>query len=872
MQRRTFLKQAAISGALAGSSVAKPADLAYPRVFTGRQLQMLAFPLGGVGAGSISLGGRGQLRDWEIFNRPEKGKSPAYAFPSIWVRNGGEPVARVLEARIQPPYEGPSGLGSNNVPGLPRLKSCTFTGEFPVAQIAFQDARLPVRVSLDAFTPFIPLEADDSGLPVAILRYRVSNTGTKTATVSIAYSIDNPVGTQGRTNQFRKSERVQGLFMQNPFLAKTDPFAGSFALTALDTSGAHVTYVTGWEGGGRWKVGPLSFWDDFSSDGDLGPDVPLRDNVGSLCIKRDVAPRTEAQYTFLLSWHFPNRTSERCSWTAPKGHERDVIGNHYCTRFRDAWDAAEYTAARLPELEKRTRRFVAAIRATTIPAEVREGAMANLSTLVTPTSFRTADGHFHGFEGCNNSGGCCFGNCTHVWNYEVATSFLFPSHSRSLRESSFGYCTDERGKMDIRELLPGGIEHFGYAAADGQMGQIMKLYLDWRLSGDADWLRTHWPAAKRALEFAWIPGGWDANRDGVMEGVQHNTYDVEFLGPNPLCGVWYLGALRAAEQMATAMNDPEFAGQCRQLFESGSKWIDANLFNGEYYIQKIQGTPKDRIAPGLISGMGSADTESPDFQVGEGCLVDQLLGQYFAHMVGLGPLLDPAHIRTAVQSIYKNNYKRSMYDWESVQRTYVLNDEAALVVCDYPAGKRPKVPFPYFAEVFTGLEYATAALMMAEGMVDKGVEAVRSVRRRYDGERRNAWNEAECGNHYARAMSSWAPIVILSGFDYDAPSRAVTAKPRINAKDFKSFWSTASGWGTFSHTERPGSTKFAMSLDHGAFQVSSVALARQGKQVPSVSARLNGKEIRGVKYKTDTARFASEVTLREGDTLEVNLE
>lgn len=342
MQRRTFLKQAAISGALAGSSVAKPADLAYPRVFTGRQLQMLAFPLGGVGAGSISLGGRGQLRDWEIFNRPEKGKSPAYAFPSIWVRNGGEPVARVLEARIQPPYEGPSGLGSNNVPGLPRLKSCTFTGEFPVAQIAFQDARLPVRVSLDAFTPFIPLEADDSGLPVAILRYRVSNTGTKTATVSIAYSIDNPVGTQGRTNQFRKSERVQGLFMQNPFLAKTDPFAGSFALTALDTSGAHVTYVTGWEGGGRWKVGPLSFWDDFSSDGDLGPDVPLRDNVGSLCIKRDVAPRTEAQYTFLLSWHFPNRTSERCSWTAPKGHERDVIGNHYCTRFRDAWDAAEY--------------------------------------------------------------------------------------------------------------------------------------------------------------------------------------------------------------------------------------------------------------------------------------------------------------------------------------------------------------------------------------------------------------------------------------------------------------------------------------------------------------------------------------------------
>jgi len=188
-----------------------------------------------------------------------------------------------------------------------------------------------------------------------------------------------------------------------------------------------------------------------------------------------------------------------------QGEERAIIGNHYSTRFADAWAAAEYAAGRLPDLEKRTRAFTTAMREATLPTAVKEAAMANLSTLASPTCFRTADGAFHGFEGSFNQGGCCFGNCTHVWNYETATHHLFPTLARSLRQSAFGFCTDDEGRQDFREILPSGKERYGIAAADGQMGQIMKLYLDWKLSGDTEWLRPLWPAAKRALEFAWIP-------------------------------------------------------------------------------------------------------------------------------------------------------------------------------------------------------------------------------------------------------------------------------------------------------------------------------------------------------------------------------
>ncbi|MDE3165476.1 MAG: hypothetical protein KGN36_06705 [Acidobacteriota bacterium] len=833
-RRRTFLQQMALAGAAAqtrasgeqtppggapsAAAPSAPPEIAYPRVFSGRHLKMIAFPLGGVCAGSISLGGRGQLRDWEIFNRPDKGNAPNYAFPAIWAQTGRrKPVARVLESRIQPPYEGSSGLGTRSAPGLSRLASAAFTGEYPLARIDFTDAALPVRVSLEAFSPFIPHEPDDSGLPVAILRYRVTNPGTAPAKVSIAWSIDNPTGTtpgaDTRVNDYRTSPRLAGLYMHNPDLPAEDALKGSFLLAALDPGDARVTYLRGWQRD-RWWNSPMLYWDDFTADGELGPEPGQRNGVGALCLGRTLAPGAHADYTFLLAWHFPNRTPRRCGWSAPKGDEDTVIGNWYTTRFADAWAAAEYAAERLPELERKTRRFAASLRDSTVPGAVRDAAGANLSTLATQVCFRTADGEFHGFEGANDHGGCCHGSCTHVWNYETATAHLFPTFARSLRATSFGYDLDSAGALHFRENLPHKQPLWGFAAADGTMGQILHAYLDWKLSGDTAWLRGLWPGIKRALEFAWVPGGWDADRDGVMEGVQHNTYDVEFYGPNPLCGIYYLGALRAGEEMARVVGDTASAAEYRRLFASGSQWIDANLFNGEFYVQKIRGVAQDRIAPSLRSTMGSDDTLNPQYQVGAGCLVDQLAGQYLADVCGLGNLLAPANMRKALASIYRYNYKRSLAEHDTVQRTFALNDEAAIVICDYAKADRPHIPFPYYAEVMTGFEYTAASHMIFAGMRREGVECIANIRARYDGEKRSPWDEAECGHHYARAMSSWSGLLALSGFRYHGGDQAVEiAAPAGH----RCFWATATGWGTF-QVSAAGAT---IHLDHGTLAVKS---------------------------------------------------
>jgi uncharacterized protein (DUF608 family) len=820
------------------------------------------------------------LRDWEIFNRPDKGNSLSYAFPSIWVQAGqGKPVARVLESRLLPPYEGSSGLGSQNAPGLTRLAKATFTGEFPLARIDFQDSRLPVNVSLEAFSPFIPHEPDESGLPVAVLRYRVTNPGAVQARVSIAWSIDNPVippqsmrvkgAKDGRFNVNRESASLQGLVMQNADLAATDPYQGSFVLGLMGVGDGKVTSVRGWNRG-RWWNSPMLFWDDFASDGSLGPEPEVRNTVGALCLERTIAPRASADFTFVLAWCFPNRTPEQCGWSAPKGDEKTIIGNAYSKRFPTAWDAAEYLATHLPELEKKTRAFAAAMRDSALPAAVKDAATANLSTLVSTTCFRTADGEFHGFEGVNDKSGCCFGNCTHVWNYETTTPHLFPSLARSLRKAAFGYTLDDAGAIHFRQLLPDGKARSGFAATDGQMGQILHAYLDWQLCGDTEWLRGLWPRLKKALEFAWIPGGWDADKDGVMEGVQHNTYDVEFYGPNPECGIYYLGALRAAEEMGKAVGDTAAAAEYRRLFESGRAWIDANLFNGEYYIQKIRGYKKEQIAAALRSDMGSENTEQPEYQLGEGCLVDQLMGQYLADVAGLGPLLNARNIRKSLESIQRYNYRQTLEEHDSVQRIYAVNDEPAVLICDYGKADRPRIPFPYYAEAWTGLEYMVGSQMMYAGMTKEGVQVFQNARLRHDGERRNPWDEPECGHHYARAMSAWSGVVALSGFLYHGAEGSVRVTPRLPGASVKCFWSTGTGWGMYERVKTGKGVKLSIQVLHGTLPCRECGLEGAGAARVSLDGAAVEQEARG-EGSLRVVRFRQSVVVKEGGKLIVEL-
>jgi len=315
-----------------------------------------------------------------------------------------------------------------------------------------------------------------------------------------------------------------------------------------------------------------------------------------------------------------------------------------------------------------------------------------------------------------------------------------------------------------------------------------------------------------------------------MEGCQHNTMDVEYYGPNPQMEFWYLGALRAGEEMAKFMNDSEFVKKCAELFASGSKWTDQNLFNGEYYIQKIA-PPKSMadVAKGLQVGMGSADLSNPDFQLGEGCLVDQLVGQYMAHICGLGYLAEKQNIETTLSTIMKYNYVEDFSPLFNNMRSYVMGNESGLIMASWPKG-RLKVPFPYFAEAMTGFEYTAAVGMLFENQTVNGLKCIRSIRDRFDGLKRNPFNEPECGHHYARAMASWASVIALSGFQYSG----VTKSMKFTANPGTWFWSNGSAWGTCSIKDKTAK----LTVLHGSLALDNFTIDGVGtKKLKSVNLK-----------------------------------
>ena len=320
--------------------------------------------------------------------------------------------------------------------------------------------------------------------------------------------------------------------------------------------------------------------------------------------------------------------------------------------------------------------------------------------------------------------------------------------------------------------------------------------------------------------------------------------------------------------MALAMKEEQVAAEYRHLFENGKAWIEHNLFNGSYFVQKIQGRHAGSIAAGLRSNMGTEDTENPQYQVGAGCLLDQLVAQYLADVAGLGTLVDRKQIRETIDAIYRYNHKPNLYDHDCVQRTFALNDEAAMVICDYTAAaERPRIPFPYYAEVMTGFEYSTAALMLFEGMFGRGLECISQIRARFDGERRNPWDEAECGHHYARAMAAWSGFLAASGFRYRGQKRRIEVAPRLAVENFRSLWTSGTGWGTFGHS----SSEFFIAPTEGFLLVQEVQLAAM-KQQSGVTVNINGKpvthQIRSEEI-TPTVIFEEEVKLGPGQRLVV---
>jgi uncharacterized protein (DUF608 family) len=818
MPRRKFLKISAATagalGVLSGSGVdAASARQAseravrdgrrFDRQFGGDYLNQVAFPMGGLGAGMICLEGAGALSHVSLRNRPEIYNEPC-VFAAISIR-GRPGSARVVEGPVPARKifgEAGSGNGEGGTTfGLPRFTQAAFVARFPFATVSLSDPAVPLQVELTGWSPFEPGDADNSSLPVAALEYRFTSRAKTPLEAVFSFNAKNFMVMERHPEAVRP---IQGGFiLWNGGLEAKPWEEAAFSATVTDPD-VKVNYC--WFRGGWFDALTLA-WKDVQTaachdappitEGDASPGA-------TLFVPMSLAPGESRTVVVRLAWyagktnfHIGNDPAD-----LPAAARAERYRPWYAGRFSDINSVSFYWRDHYEELRRNSSRFRDCFFDTTLPLEVVEAVAANLTILKSPTVLRQTDGKLWGWEGCGDSSGCCSGSCTHVWNYAQAIPHLFPDLERSLRETEFGPSQNQAGHQTFRSALPiRPIEADFYAAADGQLGGIMKVFRDWRISGDTAWLRSLWPKVKLSLDYC--VETWDPRHEGLVEEPHHNTYDIEFWGPDGMCTSFYLGALQAAVAMGRALNDqiPLYA----ELLARGKSRAESDLFNGEYFIQRIQWkglrakNPMD--TKGFVGhyspeAVALFEKEGPKYQYGNGCLSDGVLGAWLELVCGVGQTLDPVKVTSHLRSVHQYNLKRDLSGWANPQRpSYALGAEGGLLLCTWPKGGELSLPFVYSNEVWTGIEYQAASHMMRMGLVREGLEVVRVCRARYDGRVRNPFDEYECGHWYARAMSSYALLYGLSGARYDAVEKILYLEPPMTG-DFRSFLSTATGYGT----------------------------------------------------------------------------
>jgi len=796
-----------------------------PFSYRGKNLLQVAMPMGGIGAGCVCLNGHGGLQDFSLRHKPDFTALPDghscidTAFALLHLPE--TKVTRLVEGPLEPEKVYDQGLQGQGYrkgghEGFPRFRDGFFEGEFPFGHVRLRDPKVPLEVRVTGFNPFIPLDDKNSGLPCVILEYALRNTSRKTVPYEFSYHLSHlALGAGEREKGMRNAiVRNQGVLFTNTESPASESF-GSACLLALHGQ----PLVKGMWYRGGWFDALSVLWKEVSTGrfkpnkGSNGVDIDGR-NGGSLLFRGKIKPGQTVTRSLVIAWHFPNSNVTAGGLPADNGVKSCCREGEECAAWRpfyagvwqDAGDVAGYVRKNYASLRQRTLAFKDALFGSTVPREVLDAVSANLAILKSPTVLRQENGTVWAWEGCFTSTGCCHGSCTHVWNYAQSLCHLFPALERTLRESELRHSIDERGHVTFRAALPGGpVAHTFHAAADGQLGGILKVYRDWQISGDTAWLRSLYPAARRSLNYC--IEAWDPDRRGGLFEPHHNTYDIEFWGPDGMCGSIYVGALSALSLMAGALGQKADAKAYGELAERAAQFLDHELFNGEYYQQKVEykGLRDQSFLKRIekIPGEKESDmlrllrSEGPNYQYGSGCLSDGIIGGWMAHLYGVHTPLDRKNIRRSLASIYRYNFKKDLSEHACCQRPgYAIGNEAGLLLCSWPRGGKPTLPFVYSDEVFTGIEYQVASHLILEGQVKEGLAIVKAARSRYDGHVRNPWNEYECGSYYARAMSSYALLPSLAGFRYSAVEKTLWFAPKLKTRPFTTFFSTATAYGS----------------------------------------------------------------------------
>jgi hypothetical protein len=490
-----------------------------------------------------------------------------------------------------------------------------------------------------------------------------------------------------------------------------------------------------------------------------------------------------------------------------------------------------------------------------------------ISTLTTNGTYRLTNGRVWGWEGT----GCCEGTCAHVWHYGQTAGRLFPQLEIDLRE---------RTDFTPEVLMPNGLIRFrgtysgaDHACIDGQAGILLRCYREHLSDSTGEFLKRNWPHIQKATEFLVRAEaeGKPAGNDGVFTRRFENTLDAQWGGEIPWIVGMYLAGLTAAAAMADDAGDKAAAARWRAIIAKGSA-----AYAG--YFDTKDGYFKAKCT----------EAEMLPVHVGPGSHIDMCLGDFWLAQVGLPAIGSKDQLRSAMDHLYKYNFVPDMGVFREQTkphsgRQYALAGEGGLVMATWPHGGLPEAcktawQFGYFQECMSGFEHSAAALMVSlakdesDPLLTQGLTVCRAVHDRYDAPRRNPYNEVECSDHYARAMSSYGVFIAATGFHCHAPTGLLRFEPKIGAKDFAGPFIGAGAWGHFSQKHATTGLSAKLEVRFGSLRLARLELTPPAGKAATTSVTLAGK---AVPHRVEThdgrlaIMLAQPLMLTPGQALEV---
>lgn len=810
--------------------------------------------LGGIGAGWFELRADGVFCNWNIFNNAPAGTGEPLSLPEDsmlffvirYQERGRRPQMKILQ--VDGGYE-VATIPSHyyTYPWLTGVDRIEYRAAFPFITMRFSDAEMPLEVTLEAFSPFIPHDVKNSALPAALFNFSITSTAAAPVDVMLMASMRNGVGYDVPDRFFRtKVGRGRGYRLFEHSCGDMDPAHSSTGTQALASLAADSTYYVGWEHRHPYyehviRNRDLPNFDDTAGRNIKDPKtgkVTIRTRLfSSIAVSRVLKKNQALDHTFVATWHFPNLYN--------KGRTH-VEGHYYANFFDSAAGVARYVMRKRADLTDKTWAFHDDFYDSSLDTWVLDQVSSHLNTFRTST-WLTAEMNFGVQEGITPARSYGPLATTDVSLYgSVATAALFPELDRRMMQA-------HRRLQSAKGVIRHGIgnDFSTYDRDEGVTGRLdlPSQYVIMALraffwSGDRRYLQEMWPSVKAALEY--VLAYRDQNGDSLPDMCGSMcTYDnFPMYGAASYVSSCWLAALAAAVRAAGATKDPEAAERYSAVLDKAKAAFEQKLWNGRYY----------RLYNDVGGERGDLD---------EGCLTDQIIGQWANHLSGLGDLFPKGRVRKALRSVLKMSY----------------DPHYGLLNCRWPDDEWlhdiDKNCWSDQANTcWTGVELAFASFLLYEGMWRRGIEIIRNVDRRY----RKAgmyWDHQEFGGHYFRPMSAWAIVNAALGLTINDCCYGFA--PKVPADDLKLFFAFGGGTAHYVRDLSGVGEKHAVEVGSGTFRCKELTLALVREDLRRATVRAGGRALPAASYEATfdgsscRLAFSKGVAVKAGAALRVAL-